>query len=759
MTKQGALEELIKSMFNDAELRSFLGQMPDTAPLLAGLPGGSASPLQVMFETIQLLERHEIIDSEFFAALAAARPRRQKQIQEVAALWGLSLPAASETRAPTSSSSTPPNAASTSAPSPSVPTPNLRAPSPSSLPTDVAILIALEEEWKVFWKIAGEPGGVKDDSGGYLYHFEVPTVAGRPYRCVALFMGAMGPGQATHATARLLATRPITLVNIGIAAAIHDDLKLCDVVFAEQVDDFLSTVKAVPKGKDGWAFELRGNVYRTTHALVQDLINLQFAHRDAFTRWRSACGAEMSERAGQFGKALEAKHLRDAPAITNVHLASGPVLAAAEAFSTWVRTTRDGLLKALEMEAAGMMLGAHQQADPARTLVLRGISDFGDERKAQTDRDSGGAFRHLAMFNATQLLWAMLHQGLLPRHEPIAVPPQERAGPGPSERATSPDGAAPNSEPHDPEVDPPWTDWTDVERPQIESILTTTLRDAPVLSRSLETRLALRLPKPVGPLPDDVHARVARRIVSLGRGCAPALALAEDCCRAVFGDKAEARGEQREARKLLEQWLPRGYGGEARVVLLTLSAPSSSKAAQPDARHIEVGTLSPFIAEVHVARLHGRPAAFATRNALVDGQRRPQVEGRARLPTRSAGSEILTGDGIARAIVRSAFKRYLLEPTTSDAMAMLNVVTELETQMELTGLRHYVVFTGKERCDELFAAVIQRLGEIFPELQVVALGEVPGTTDAIPEHIRQETKLLTYLRRIFEDHGTDDDDL
>jgi len=107
MTKQGALEELIKSMFNDAELRSFLGQMPDTAPLLAGLPGGSASLLQVMFETIQLLERHEIIDSEFFAALAAARPRRRQKIQEVAALWGPTLPAASETRAP--KSSIPPN--------------------------------------------------------------------------------------------------------------------------------------------------------------------------------------------------------------------------------------------------------------------------------------------------------------------------------------------------------------------------------------------------------------------------------------------------------------------------------------------------------------------------------------------------------------------------------------------------------------------------------------------------------------------------
>lgn len=103
-----------------------------------------------------------------------------------------------------------------------------------TLPADVAILVALEEEWEVFWPIAGAPAGVKDDSGGYMYHFAVPGPS-RPYRCVALFMGAMGPGQATHATARLLATRPRTLVNLGIAAAIHDDLKLCDVVVVEQV--------------------------------------------------------------------------------------------------------------------------------------------------------------------------------------------------------------------------------------------------------------------------------------------------------------------------------------------------------------------------------------------------------------------------------------------------------------------------------------------------------------------------------------------
>ena len=161
MSKQGALEELIKSMFNDAELRSFLGQRPDAGPLLAGLPGGSASLLHVMFEAIMILERHRIIDGEFFAALVAVRPRCQQEIQEVAAMWGLTLPAASEARTTTTSGSTPSTAATTSAPPPA----SSPSRSGSAIPTpatdkdhhaDVAILIALTEEWEVFWPIAGE---------------------------------------------------------------------------------------------------------------------------------------------------------------------------------------------------------------------------------------------------------------------------------------------------------------------------------------------------------------------------------------------------------------------------------------------------------------------------------------------------------------------------------------------------------------------------------------------------------------------------
>lgn len=285
-------------------------------------------------------------------------------------------------------------------------------------PADVAILIALREEWDVFWPIAGKPRGVKDpDSGRYLFRFEVVSEVGRPYRCVALCMGDMGPGQATDASHVLLQGKPRTVVNLGIAAAIHDDLELCDVVVADQVDDYFATAKAAARGKEEYSFELRGSVYKASYSLVQDVDSLQYAHPEAFEAWHSACSVAMTEHAEKIARAMSSEQIREHPGLARAHLASGPVLAAAASFSRWVRT-RDGLLKALEMESAGMMLAAHQRSDPTSTLVLRGISDFGDERKAKTERKSGGAFRYLAMFNATRLLWAMLGRGLLRRHEP-----------------------------------------------------------------------------------------------------------------------------------------------------------------------------------------------------------------------------------------------------------------------------------------------------------------------------------------------------
>src|SRR5205085_9510390 len=98
---------------------------------------------------------------------------------------------------------------------------------------------------------------------------------------------------------------------------------------------------------------------------------------------------------------VEAGLVREAPSMTDAHLASGPVVGAAQQFTEWLRRKRDRNLKALEMESAGLMAAAVRRVEPARTLIIRGISDYGDKRKEQLDRVRDGARRRQAMRKAT----------------------------------------------------------------------------------------------------------------------------------------------------------------------------------------------------------------------------------------------------------------------------------------------------------------------------------------------------------------------
>jgi len=370
----------------------------------AQLPARPASRLQVAEALVLRLENRGALDASFFNLLRREREHFIPDIDVIERGFAETEPPAQYCDLPSH------------APSPGATSRPFAATDDGC--TDVAILVALKEEWRVLWNIAGKPKGAKvPESGRYVYRFEVASDDGPAYHCVALCIGDMGPEQASNAATTLLRHRPRTIVNVGIAAALHDDLRLCDVVVAEQVDGYLATVKAVPlvEGIGGYEFEFRGSVYKTTHSLLQEVDHLEFAHPELFADWQATCAASMAtwpEVVAARSTAEGARMVGAPPAILSVHLASGPVLAASEAFSRWVRQ-RDGLLKALEMEAAGMMLAAHHQPTP--TLVLRGISDFGDSRKAATDRSSSGGFRNLAMTNATSLLWTLMRGGLLPR--------------------------------------------------------------------------------------------------------------------------------------------------------------------------------------------------------------------------------------------------------------------------------------------------------------------------------------------------------
>ena len=151
--------------------------------------------------------------------------------------------------------------------------------------------------------------------------------------------------------------------------------------------------------------------------------DLEFAHAPLYTTWqqdgKDAARTGISEK--NRAKLLKKKWLKDQPSFLAGPIASGPIVGAAQQFADWLKTVNRNYL-ALEMEGGSMLAAIYGGADPARSLVLRGISDFGDERKKELDAIGRGGLRRFAMNNATRLLWALMEADVLPRSQETENP-------------------------------------------------------------------------------------------------------------------------------------------------------------------------------------------------------------------------------------------------------------------------------------------------------------------------------------------------
>jgi nucleoside phosphorylase len=289
-------------------------------------------------------------------------------------------------------------------------------PTPTFDMCDVGIVIALKEEFaQIFPKISCEHVFRKNVSQHY-YIFERSTRNGK-YRCVVTFIGGMGLSKAAIVGDRLIQEfSPHTVVNIGIAGAMDDEVMVGDVVVAEQSEDYLASSKAVRRRRGRtFDFALSGDPYKTTDAFVKHADNIPFAHADAFARMMEECCAN---RGGLIPPAkcaqLQKRNIiRSEPHILTGRVASGSTVGAEEMFVKWLRSRSDRKYLALEMESAGVLASAHSRG--TQTLIIRGISDFSDKRKKLFDKAGAGMLRRYAMNNAIALLWQYLELELLER--------------------------------------------------------------------------------------------------------------------------------------------------------------------------------------------------------------------------------------------------------------------------------------------------------------------------------------------------------
>jgi nucleoside phosphorylase len=283
---------------------------------------------------------------------------------------------------------------------------------------DIGMIVALKEEFRELFSQLPSPQAIKDPETGvsdYLFEWGSPF----PYQCAATFVGDMGLEKAALATDRFIKRRqPATIVLLGIAGGIAQDVNLGDVVVVTSVNNYLTKGKAVSGEGESFTFEAGGDPYRCSDDLVRAVQDLEFAHSQLYQQWQGNCRERLKEAssAEQIAELFQKNYLRETAGLIEGAIASGPVVGAAKEFIRWLKQINRNYL-ALEMEGGGMLGAVYSQADPKKTLILRGISDFGDERKKELDEIGKGGIRRYAMNNAIALLGKLLEAEVLPKQK------------------------------------------------------------------------------------------------------------------------------------------------------------------------------------------------------------------------------------------------------------------------------------------------------------------------------------------------------
>lgn len=307
---------------------------------------------------------------------------------------------------------------------------------------DFAFVVALDQEFRVLHEYVGDWTPCFLDAYGIEdYQFEIEAEDGQIVSCVACYIDDMGPGNANNATHRVIEVwRPRIIINVGIAASLNpDDVRIGDVVVIKMAKDYVSKGKiAETETGAGVDFRPGGDYFTADPRLVAAVRHFEFANKVGHTEWREACSARLIRAVlpDMRDRMILEGNLRAQPLIEKTTLASGPVVGAAKAFKDWILGT-DRNIKAMEMEAAGVLQAVASRPSASRALVVRGISDFADGMKSELDKVQGGVFRRLAMENSLDLLWRLIRSRRLDQGREWHATPLQRDVKSPGTRTLS----------------------------------------------------------------------------------------------------------------------------------------------------------------------------------------------------------------------------------------------------------------------------------------------------------------------------------
>jgi nucleoside phosphorylase len=271
-------------------------------------------------------------------------------------------------------------------------------------PYDLGLIIATQEEFDYVRGSAPFAPIVNEDKG-FWYEFAVP--GGR--QGVAHVLFDVGLTATTAAAVRLLERfDPEVLAVVGIGGGLSAELRLGDVVVGSVIQEYLKAARIVSDGNCRTTFEPAGDGWPLAERLRNFTNHFRYFAEDCYKSWVRFAKIRGVEADLPFATTPGA---RGEPAYFVLPIASGDLVVADPALKDWL-LSHDRKRALIEMEGAGAARAVKEYDRDVALLVLRGISDFADERKTALDAVvSGatiGAWRRYAAQNAIEFLFAFL---------------------------------------------------------------------------------------------------------------------------------------------------------------------------------------------------------------------------------------------------------------------------------------------------------------------------------------------------------------
>ena len=269
---------------------------------------------------------------------------------------------------------------------------------------DFLFIIPLREEFEIFYKLIE----IKEEVNLEETQFFTVGIPNESYNGLALYLGEPGLTKAVQITEKFLGKFKVRLVVLlGIAGALDENLKIGDIVVPNEISDFLSNSKAIQKG-DYFKLEYSGNNWRIQNALMECIKHFEFSEQKSiYDYWRKKTTRNYNISNLKNISVKLNNYVSAEPSYFIGHIASSNTVVASKSYKIELKGI-DRKFLAVEMEGAGVARACQDRKKPVPFLMIRGISDFSDERKKILDKLQKGILHKYAMNNAINFFLSLI---------------------------------------------------------------------------------------------------------------------------------------------------------------------------------------------------------------------------------------------------------------------------------------------------------------------------------------------------------------